>query len=45
MGTSYCPLTHTETLLVRCEFDSLDEYVLFLQEVGAPIKNLLAGAG
>jgi hypothetical protein len=33
---------HTETLLVRFEFDSLEEYVLFLQEVAAPINNLLA---
>lgn len=33
---------HTETLLVRYEFDSLDEYMRFLQEVGAPINNLLA---
>ena len=32
----------TETLLVRFEFDSLDEYILFLQEVAAPINNLLA---
>lgn len=33
---------HTETLLVRFDFDSLDEYVLFLKEVAAPINNLLA---
>jgi len=33
---------HTETLLVRFEFDSLDEYMRFLQEVAAPINNLLA---
>jgi len=32
----------TETLLVSFEFDSLDEYMRFLQEVAAPIKNLLA---
>lgn len=32
----------TETLIVRFEFDSLDEYILFLQEVAAPINNLLA---
>jgi len=33
---------HTETLLVRFEFDSLDECMRFLQEVAAPINNLLA---
>lgn len=33
---------HTETLLVRFELDSLEEYILFLQEVAAPINNLLA---
>jgi enediyne biosynthesis protein CalE5 len=32
----------TETLVVRLEFDSLDEYMRFLQEVAAPINNLLA---
>ncbi|MEX0629621.1 MAG: methyltransferase domain-containing protein [Chloroflexota bacterium] len=32
----------TETLLVSFEFDSLDEYMRFLQEVAAPINNLLA---
>jgi ubiquinone/menaquinone biosynthesis C-methylase UbiE len=32
----------TETLLVRFEFDSLDECMRFLQEVAAPINNLLA---
>ena len=31
-----------ETLLVQAEFDSLGEFILFLQEVAAPIKNLLA---
>ena len=34
---------HTETLLVRYEFDSLDRYLHFLRDVGAPINNLLAG--
>lgn len=33
---------HTETLIVRIEFDSLDESMRFLQEVAAPINNLLA---
>ena len=33
---------HKETLVVRFEFDSLDEYILFLHEVAAPINNLLA---
>jgi SAM-dependent methyltransferase len=33
----------TETLLVRAEFESLQEYILFLREVAAPIQNLLAG--
>lgn len=32
----------TETLLVQAEFDSLGEFILFVQEVAAPIKNLLA---
>jgi SAM-dependent methyltransferase len=32
----------TETLLVRAEFESLEELILFLQEVAAPINNLLA---
>lgn len=32
----------TETLLVRAEFESLEEFILFLQEVAAPINNLLA---
>ncbi len=32
----------TETLLVQAEFDSLGEFMLFLQEVAAPINNLLA---
>jgi SAM-dependent methyltransferase len=35
---------HTETLLVRAEFESLEEYILFLQEIAAPINNLLADA-
>jgi len=34
----------TETLLVQAEFDSLGEFMLFLQEVAAPINNLLADA-
>jgi SAM-dependent methyltransferase len=33
---------HTETLIVRFEFESLEEYILFVQEVAAPINNLLA---
>lgn len=33
---------HTETLLVRLEFDSLDEFILFMQETAAPINTLLA---
>ena len=32
----------TETHLVHFEFDTLGEYILFLQEVAAPINNLLA---
>jgi len=31
-----------ETLLVQAEFESLEEFILFLQEVAAPINNLLA---
>jgi SAM-dependent methyltransferase len=33
----------TETLPVRSEFESLEAYIRFLQDVGAPIHNLLAG--
>jgi SAM-dependent methyltransferase len=34
---------HTETLAVRSEFESLEAYVRFLQDVAAPIRKLLAG--
>jgi ubiquinone/menaquinone biosynthesis C-methylase UbiE len=32
----------TETLMIRLEFNSLEEYILSLKEVAAPINNLLA---
>jgi hypothetical protein len=32
----------TETLVARGEFDSLEQYVEYLQEISAPINNLLA---
>jgi triphosphoribosyl-dephospho-CoA synthetase len=32
----------TETLVAGGEFDSLQDYVLYLQEISAPINNLLA---
>jgi SAM-dependent methyltransferase len=32
----------TQTLVARGEFDSLEDYVLYLQEISAPINNLLA---
>lgn len=32
----------TETLVARGEFASLEDYVLYLQEISAPINNLLA---
>jgi ubiquinone/menaquinone biosynthesis C-methylase UbiE len=33
---------HTETLQVVMEYASLDEYIQFVRDVSAPIKNLLA---
>lgn len=32
----------TETLVARGEFDSLEDYVLYLQDISAPINSLLA---